>query len=1274
MKTQLIIFYRPNRAQFEDISSDIPGSDYRFLGNSNLNQYISRGLIEITRPANLNSGQGFGIDLYEDVSIPITFSILDIREPEKRKTSWSKTITIPGTKNNNRVFTHIYEIGQDGWFTINGKSYYEAFNPNLRLEVILLQDGIQVMKGNLQMKKIRRDKDGNIEYDIALNGDLTSLFYDVGDAKLADLDFSEYDHAWTKTNIENSWAGLSIKSDDTILTSISNGANKVINRIGRHTDGRLKIRTTTTHGLVQDDSVYLDMFTGTYNNVAYYAYGFVKGEFLVTDVISSTEFVVNYWYPTFFNGYGDTYSIITNAGYQSYAYKRTATGKGYVYPMISWGEEYDHNSFPVTSFVPGVYIKDIFDKIMSKTNSKYQSNFLDSQFFKRLILIQKKKEYELNLAQVKERKFSVGLTQSYTTGASYRLANGFTSFMALGAQYANFDPTTLFSSKVQNRVVFKKEDMSSGTVSFYDYGPEGFGNWDQSGYKWTVRHTGEYQLQASLIVSAWVQMNGFKGESANGTASFNPVVPANATVAPSPAYFPGAISNPSNSNWLGEATTGLALKIRLKRSRNGVISVLNETLQTFKMNSGGFWTPTNSNWKYFGRYQPQTWENLAINITSNDVYFQENDECWLEVEQYVQANVGSWSNVNTRGCGVGFFEVTRQQVAGPGGGGMQILRKEINGEFFYTIHASSFIFNTPSTKSVEGSVLNMVNVLPKDMTCKDFLLSIIKSFNLHIEPDKQIERLYYIEPRDSYYKTGSGGASDYVDWSQKVDYESLEIIPMGELIAKYYTFENKDESDYWNKKFKEDRGRAYMYYQKEVNNDFLKNEVKISIPFGSTVMINNPEQSDVVMPAIIQRESNGAAKPVTNSLPRMLYWGGMRPYTALRGQALIKIENPAYGLNYGWELLSGSQSAVISASSSLYQTYPYAGTVDCPQDPVYDLNWYNMEVGDFVYWDNARWTNENLYNKYWSNFINEVSDPASKVIVANLRLTPKDIYNLDFRKIYVIDNNYLRLQKIYDYDPVVDGLTKCEFLKLKSPSKFTRRSQITDWNGISDPVFAAVPNNDRPLQYTTLELAPIKKKPDFGFVNTTPGTELSNTLSIVTNGLSNVVASDSKNVKINGNENSIGNSTQNIHISSGNGNFIVGGAKNVTLIGTDKRYVVESDVTYINNIRYKNGVPISKSNVINGGIDVAVVRQSISTTINVINGSEDVVISGGTSTYENVINSGIDTILPDVSELGISTTVNPNPRTNAAGPYQLALGTQSLAQAVRTITYNSSFS
>ena len=181
MKTQLILFHRPyNAAILTDTPTSIPYQNFSYKVAQNPNEIVAQSFVGLTRPANTNGASGLALDLYDSIPIPITYSILDIREPEKRRTSWSKTITIPGTKNNNRIFSHVYEIGQDGWVTIGNTSVYEGFNPNLRKECIVLNDGVQVLKGNLQLKKIKRDLEGNIEYEIALNGDLTSLFYDVG--------------------------------------------------------------------------------------------------------------------------------------------------------------------------------------------------------------------------------------------------------------------------------------------------------------------------------------------------------------------------------------------------------------------------------------------------------------------------------------------------------------------------------------------------------------------------------------------------------------------------------------------------------------------------------------------------------------------------------------------------------------------------------------------------------------------------------------------------------------------------------------------------------------------------------------------------------------------------------------------------------------------------------------------------------------------------------------------------------------------------------------
>jgi len=1180
---------------------------------------------------------GKEVDLYDNISIPITYTILDVREPDKRKTSWSKTIRIPGTKNNNRIFGHIYQISADSWITIGGKSVYQGFNPNIRMEVVILNDGVQVMKGNMQLKSASKDSDGHIEYEVAINGDLTSLFYDVGNAKLSDLEWSEWDHDWSRENIVNSWSGV-VKKDGVSYNNITRTSRGTISEIKMSGTGRLQFKTSSPNNIVEGDWVRIEpngfpYLTGVSQSFA--------GEWKVVEKNATNTFTVNYFYPVSLPATGVSASNLGTV------YDMKSKGEGYVYPMISWGDEYDYNSFPVTSFVPGFYVKEIWNKIFAETNSSYDSNFLDSEFFNRLILIQRRPTYDLNPSEVAERKFCVGLTASYMTGLAFSQAQ---KWYYLNFTNQNTSATaSIFPQVNSNYVPFKKELGSVGTASFVDSG----NNWDEDTYKWVVQNPGEYQLRVTMKFTGWMEMDGFIGSPGTGTASMNPGDPLY-------EYRPGNNYANVSSQW-SSAGCGARVNVTIKHRRAGVTNDIgNWPLDHFYANLASKWEPTNTNWKRFGLYQPANWENFVCTFTSTNTYFAKDDEVWVEVKYYLQAQDGdTYLTTPTRKNAVLFNEIYKTP-------GDMWERTAIGGNFYLKVLETSYIFNDPSPKSSENSIIQAASFVPKDLTCKDFLLAIIKTFNLHIEPDKQIERKYYIEPRDDYYRRGTS-TTDFVDWTDKIDNSTVEIIPVGELTGKYFTFENKEETDYWNKKFKDDRGRPYMKYTKEVENDFTKNEVKITIPLGSTVMSNNPTDSDVVMPIIVQKDATGN-KPVSNSAPRMLIWSGIKPYTAQRGGAPIPLQNAQTSYVEGWEMLSSVNVAgSVSATAGVpYTYYPYAGTVDSPTDPYHDINWFNMESGDFVYWDSARWTNANLYNEYWSNFIEEISNPASKLVRVSLWLTPKDIYNLDFRKIYVIDGNWLRLQKVVDYDAVGGGLTKCEFLKLTNLTKFRRQSVIKDAYGIVNDQFdtndVVSPN---PVSATNIQYIPQRKRPEFGFNNTSYDSDVANSSTIQTTGLSNFVAASSKNININGNENAVGNNTRNISITNGNGNFVASGMQNVNLIGTDKKVVTESDVTYINGVRYKYGVPISRANVINGGEDLSFNKSSNNTTANVINGGEDVVIANGSSTYENVINSGEDAILPDVPELGFGTLSNPNPRTNLSGGFDVIGATLSIVEQIR---------
>ena len=75
------------------------------------------------------------VDLSEDFDLLVTRSIADITEPQTRQGDWSKTIQIPGTKANNKLFGHIFEVEQ----TITGSGQFSPdFNPNLKAEAVVL--------------------------------------------------------------------------------------------------------------------------------------------------------------------------------------------------------------------------------------------------------------------------------------------------------------------------------------------------------------------------------------------------------------------------------------------------------------------------------------------------------------------------------------------------------------------------------------------------------------------------------------------------------------------------------------------------------------------------------------------------------------------------------------------------------------------------------------------------------------------------------------------------------------------------------------------------------------------------------------------------------------------------------------------------------------------------------------------------------------------------------------------------------------------------------
>lgn len=321
----------------------------------------------------------------------------------------------------------------------------------------------------------------------------------------------------------------------------------------------------------------------------------------------------------------------------------------------------------------------------------------------------------------------------------------------------------------------------------------------------------------------------------------------------------------------------------------------------------------------------------------------------------------------------------------------------------YTLVSGQFIVKSTGDVLNDGNTLLMNGAIPQKIKQKDFLSSLIKMFNLYVDVDKDNPNKIYIEPRDDFYNNGVT-----LDWTSKLSIDKpIEISPMGELGALRYEFAYKQDKDYWNEKYFASHSESYGLDYVDLINDFVKNTNKTEVIFSPTPLVEIGSTKRII-PQISKLGSSGLLEPIGQFNIRILYYAGTKTCTPWNYTSSV----------------TGTTTEVI---------FPYAGHVDDVIAPTLDLSFGTPRE---VYYNTSLYTFNNLYNRFYKKFIEEITDKDSKIITAYLNLKPNDIYTLDFRNQFFIDKHLLRLNKIFDFDPINPKLTKCEFIKIKQAAQY----------------------------------------------------------------------------------------------------------------------------------------------------------------------------------------------------------------------------------------------
>lgn len=306
-----------------------------------------------------------------------------------------------------------------------------------------------------------------------------------------------------------------------------------------------------------------------------------------------------------------------------------------------------------------------------------------------------------------------------------------------------------------------------------------------------------------------------------------------------------------------------------------------------------------------------------------------------------------------------------------------------------------FTCQLTDTNIYEGDTLEVNQTIPRKIKQKDLLKATINAFNLYILPDKTNPNNYFIEPRNTFY------SATYVDWTDKLDVtKGIEILPMGELDAKQFKYKYKQGGDFYNKSYQDSWQEIYGEVTFEAENEFVNGDKTTELIFSPTPLIGNTT-NDLIIPRIFKNEEGIIT--FTKDNIRLLDYDG------------------AISNNLAWSLYT------VAGFDSNWFTYPYAGHLDNPNTPTFDLS---FGVPEYVYFETTSYPTANLFTEYHYDFIYAITNKNSKIITAYFYLDELDIETFDFRKQVFVNGAYYLVNAIIDFDVLDFKTTKVELLKL----------------------------------------------------------------------------------------------------------------------------------------------------------------------------------------------------------------------------------------------------
>ena len=310
--------------------------------------------------------------------------------------------------------------------------------------------------------------------------------------------------------------------------------------------------------------------------------------------------------------------------------------------------------------------------------------------------------------------------------------------------------------------------------------------------------------------------------------------------------------------------------------------------------------------------------------------------------------------------------------------------------------------------------------LPDDTILKkiDFLRSIIRMFNLVLEPSKTVQKSFAIEPWIDWVQSGN-----IIDWTRfydgSADKQASPVFFDQQRIVK---FGAADDEDWLNKKWQDQYKNDYWFRQFDSEIKLIKGNQEIDVQFAPTPLQSIPAKSTQypnwvfpslgrIQPGDPDQPGSGQMQPIAPR-PRILHYNGLQ-------------SNPI-----PWYLYNGLNSTGTGQAQNSYPLVsPYSSW---PPDQFSTINLSYLSKP--ALWSAGSTyvsqTSQDLYTKYWADYIDWLYDPYNRKVNLTLRLNPGEILGLKFNDRVWIKDSWFLIQNIQDYEVGDCALLKVELVKV----------------------------------------------------------------------------------------------------------------------------------------------------------------------------------------------------------------------------------------------------